>query len=94
MTDRAEKLKNALLPWMRTPTWYTSHPLDEARFTQAVQNAVETVGTDISIGEFEHAIEELAKKSITIWPVKDLPGTVRRFAHRAVMLSGRAASRI
>lgn len=74
---------------MRIPTWYTSHPLDEARFEEAVRNALEAAGPDISLGEFERAISELAGSSITIWPVRDLKGTVRRFAERAVMLSAK-----
>ena len=51
-------LKISLTPWIRTDTWYKSHPGDEKRFHQELRSAFESLGPSIETGDFRQAIQE------------------------------------
>lgn len=50
------KIYEAISSWASVSTWYTSHPLDERRFNEAIANLVNTVGSNIQREDFEAAL--------------------------------------
>ena len=52
-------LEGALLSWLRVGTWYTSHPLDCARFHNALHDAFSKVGLRIDADDLEQAIKNV-----------------------------------
>lgn len=54
-----EKMKIALVPWLRVDTWHTTHPLDDRRFHRALKSAFDLLGTSIAFGDFREAMGQL-----------------------------------
>lgn len=50
------KIYEAISGWASVSTWFTSHPLDERRFNDAIANLINTVGTNIQREDFEAAL--------------------------------------
>lgn len=57
-----EELKELLAPWAKVATWDTSHPLDQARFNQAVAAAIRHFGTELDVSHFRKAINDIASQ--------------------------------
>ncbi|GFS22318.1 hypothetical protein ElyMa_003360600 [Elysia marginata] len=49
-----------MAPWAGVSTWYTTHPLDQERFSQVMANLVARFGHKIDIEEFEAALRKHA----------------------------------
>lgn len=56
-----DKVYAAIKGWAGIFTWHTSHPLDEARFYEAVTNLRYEVGTEVT----EHDIREALRQHRT-----------------------------
>lgn len=59
-----EKIFEAISGWASVRTWYTSHPLDEQRFYEAIENLVSTVGVYLKAEDFELALRRHAKSFV------------------------------
>lgn len=55
-----ENIASALESWMKVDTWYTTHPLDERRFHQALAVVFQENGFAISRDDFRDALYHLA----------------------------------
>lgn len=48
-------------PWAAIPTWYTSHPLDQKRFSKAMHALISELGPDLNMDDFEKALRQHAE---------------------------------
>ena len=51
-----EKIFTIIKSWAGVSTWYTHHPLDNQRFSKAMVNLVEELGSDINLDDFRNAL--------------------------------------
>ena len=59
-----DKIYDLLKGWANIPTWHTSHPMDQERFSLAMNRIVSELGTSIDIEAFESALKRHAEQSI------------------------------
>lgn len=78
-----EKLKAALIPWLKVDTWHTSHPLDEERFHRALKIAFDSLGTSIAIDDFREAMGQLANEHHKNFQAHQRDEFIEDFARRA-----------
>lgn len=56
-----DRIYEIIASWAAVPTWYTSHPLDQDRFSKAMASLVDELGQNIDINEFERALRRHAE---------------------------------
>ncbi|MGX5835989.1 hypothetical protein ACWIJ6_17870 [Aeromonas piscicola] len=73
-------IEKALAPWLSRPTWFTSHPSDQALFRKTVL-LLKKLPITPSAEELEQAIlERVEHFPAMLGTPKDIPTTVRQFA--------------
>ena len=60
------KIYEIIKSWAGVSTWYTSHPLDQKRFYQAMSKLVFELGSRIDIEDFEKALRKHANSNPAI----------------------------
>lgn len=60
MEDRVYEI---IRSWAGIATWHTSHPLDQDRFSKAMQDLIAELGSDIDIKVFENALRRHAESN-------------------------------
>ncbi len=58
-----DKIYEIIKAWAGLPTWYTTHPLDQERFSKAMHNLISELGADIDIEAFENALRRHAENN-------------------------------
>jgi hypothetical protein len=56
------EIKEFLRPWIRVETWHSTHPSDQQRFHQALNQCFQQIGHAIDIDSFKEAIHGLANE--------------------------------
>ena len=51
-----DKIFELIKGWAAVPTWHTSHPMDQERFSVAIHNVVTELGASVDIEDFENAL--------------------------------------
>lgn len=61
-----DKIYDIISSWAAIPTWYTTHPLDQKRFSQAMKKIIDEFGPNIDINDFENALRRHAENNPAI----------------------------
>ena len=63
MEDRIYEL---IKSWAGVPTWHTTHPMDQERFSVAMHNVIAELGAAVDIEAFENALRRHAESNPAI----------------------------
>jgi hypothetical protein len=78
------KIYELIKPWAEIPTWHTSHPLDQKRFSKAIYALVTELGPNIDMDDFEKALREHAKDTpATLGSPEHWDSVIRKYALKA-----------
>ncbi|UJF24455.1 hypothetical protein L0B52_09020 [Suttonella sp. R2A3] len=66
-----DKIYEIIKSWAGIPTWHTTHPLDQERFSIAMHNLVSDLGANVDIEAFQNALRRHAESHVDILGAPD-----------------------
>ena len=58
-----DRIYEIIKSWAGIPTWHTTHPSDQNRFSRVMHELVSELGADLDIDKFENALRRHAENN-------------------------------